>query len=86
VRYREGGWFTRDPSQIVTLRRCRGQHWLTIEESLRQFPRDAFDYVWLIDPPPYDPRVAPDLQPVWRDGSSVLYRVIRGGPTAPPAR
>lgn len=86
VRYREGGWFTRDPSQIVTPDRCPREYWLTIDQSLRRFPRAAFDYVWLIDPPPYDPRIAPDLQPVWRDGSSVLYRVVRGAATSRPAR
>jgi hypothetical protein len=77
ARYPQGGWFVRDPSQIVTQYRCRGEFWLTIDQSLRHFPRQAFDYVWLIDPPPYDPRVAPDLQPIWRDGTSVLYRVVR---------
>jgi hypothetical protein len=86
VRYRAGGWFTRDPSQIVTLGKCRGEYWLTIEQSLRLFPRAAFDYVWLIDPPPYDPRIAPDLQPVWREGSSVLYRVNRGAAIPAQAR
>lgn len=80
ARYPQGGWFVRDPSQIVTLRKCRGDHWLTIDQSLTYLPRDAFDYVWLIDPPAYDPRIAPDLQPIWRNGSSVLYRVVRGSP------
>jgi hypothetical protein len=83
ARYPAGGWFVRDPSQIVTLQRCRREHWLTIDQSLRYFPREAFDYVWLIDPPPYDLRQAPDLRPVWRDRSSVLYRVQRG--PDPPA-
>lgn len=80
TRYPAGGRFVRDPSQIVTLNPCGGEYWLTIEQSLRLFPRAAFDYVWLIDPPPYDPRIAPDLQPIWRDGSSVLYRVARAAP------
>ncbi len=44
--------------------------------ALEQLPRDAFDYVWLIDPPPYDPRLARGLQPIWRSGTSVLYRVV----------
>jgi hypothetical protein len=77
IDYPQGGRFVRDPSQIVTLRRCRGEWWLTIEQSLRYFPRQAFDYVWLIDPPPYDPRLATGLTPIWRDGTSVLYRVER---------
>jgi hypothetical protein len=77
IDYPQGGRFVRDPSQIVTLRRCRGEWWLTVEQSLRYFPRQAFDYVWLIDPPPYDPRLATGLTPIWRDGTSVLYRVDR---------
>ena len=85
ARYPDGGWFSRDPSQQVLQRPCRGERWLTIGESLRTFPRDAFDYVWLISPPPYDPADAAGLQPVWRDGNSVLYRVVdRGARDAAP--
>jgi len=83
--YPAGGRFVRDPSQIVTENRCRGEAWLTIDQSLATFPRDAFDYVWLIDPPPYDPALTAGLTPVWRDGSSVLYRVNRVGRGAGPA-
>jgi hypothetical protein len=86
VRYPAGGWFVRDPSQIVTEQKCRGEWWLTIAQSLATFPRGAFDYAWVIDPPPYDPRLAADLTPIWRDGTSVLYRVQRPVPaTAGPA-
>jgi ATP-binding cassette subfamily B protein len=68
--------------KIVTLRRCRGEIWRTIDQSLATFPREAFDYVWLIQPPPYDPRLTQGLQPVWRNGRSVLYRVIDRAPPA----
>ena len=67
--------FTIDPSQMVTLRPCRGERWMTIEDALRYFPRDSFDYVWLIQPPPHDPELVEGLQPLWRSGSSVLYGV-----------
>ena len=76
--YPPGGRFVRDPSQIVTSARCPGEDWLTIEASLERFPRDAFDYAWLIDPPSYDPALAAGLTEVWRDGTSVLYKVDRG--------
>ena len=47
----------------------------TTQESLNNFPRDAFDYVWLIKPPD-GAFVAPaDLTPVWSSGDSRLYRV-----------
>lgn len=84
VDYPAGGRFVRDPTQIVTASRCRGEWWLTIEDSLQLFPRTGFDYVWLIDPPPYDEGLAADLTPVWRDGTSVLYRVNRAAAASLP--
>lgn len=75
--------FTIDPSQMVTLRRCRGERWISVGDALRNFPRDAFDYVWLIRPPPYDPSLARGLKPVWRSGSTVLYGVVDRRPTRP---
>jgi hypothetical protein len=48
---------------------------MTIDQSLAWFPRRAFDYVWLINPPRYDASLAADLRPVWRAGRSVLYKV-----------
>ena len=67
--------FAHDPSQIVTQRQCPREWWRPIDRALARFPRDAFDYVWLIRPPPYDPKYNAGLVPVWRDGTSVLYRV-----------
>jgi hypothetical protein len=75
VRYKPGWPFIRDATQVVTARRCRREVWRTMNEALAFFPRDAFDYVWLISPPPYDRSLTRGLRPVWRDGSSVLYRV-----------
>jgi hypothetical protein len=77
VRYREGWPMMRDPSQVVTARRCRREVWLTAEEAMAHFPREAFDFVWTIDPPPFDQGFAEDLRPIWRSGTSVLYRVVR---------
>ena len=42
-----------------------------------------FDYVWLISPPPADPALLRGLQPVWRSGASVLYRVADPAPLVP---
>ncbi|HEX6376759.1 MAG TPA: hypothetical protein VFZ91_13690 [Allosphingosinicella sp.] len=81
--YPDDGWFSRDPSQQVLPHHCRGERWLTLNESLRRFPRDAFDYVWLINPPPHDPVLARGLQPLWQRGTSVLYRVVDRTPPAP---
>jgi hypothetical protein len=77
VRYREAGYFRHDPSQIVTLSRCPREVYVPISTALRFFPRQAFDYVWLIRPPPYDPRLRQGLKPIWRSGTSALFQVER---------
>ncbi|HEV2748253.1 MAG TPA: hypothetical protein VGW34_13255 [Allosphingosinicella sp.] len=80
VHYPPGEPFVRDPSQVVTALKCRYERWLPIAEALRRLPREAFDYVWLINPPPYGPELVEGLEPVWRSGTSVLYRVVDRGP------
>jgi len=75
VRYREGRGFNADPSQMVTDRKCRGEFWRPVNVALERFPREAFDYVWMVNPPSYDPALTRGLVPLWRDGTSVLYRV-----------
>ena len=86
VRYKPGSPFIRDPSQIVTRARCRGEIWRTLDMSIAAFPRDAFDYVWVIAPPgPLDPKLAGGLRPVWQDGTSVLYRVESNANSDTPA-
>ena len=82
--YPANDYFSRDPSQQVLGRRCRGERWLTLDQSLALFPRDKFDHVWLIAPPPFDPALARGLQPVWRSGTSLLYRVVDPTPIAVP--
>ena len=78
VHYPEGGRFVRDPSQMTTAEKCPLERWLTLDDALKRFPRAAFDYVWLIDPPAYDPMAVEGLRPIWRNGASVLYKVERG--------
>ena len=75
VRYWPAGGFAHDPSQIVTARYCRGEWWRPIDKAMRWFPRDAFDYVWLLNPPAYDPELNRGLVPIWRSGRDVLFRV-----------
>lgn len=67
--------FREDPSQIVVPEGCAGTMWRTTNQALRDFPRNAFDYVWLISPPAYDEERVAKLHPIWRSGQSVLYRV-----------
>jgi hypothetical protein len=72
LRYRQAGAFAADPSQIVRDNKCGG--W-TIDRALGAIRRDRFDYIWLIDPSPYDLRLVAGMQPVWRGPGSILYRL-----------
>ena len=83
VKYASAQRYAHDASQIVTSTQCPTEWWRPVSISLVRFPRDAFDYVWLISPPNYDKRLEQGLVPVWRDGNSALFRVDRG---VPPAR
>jgi hypothetical protein len=77
LKYPQAGKFAADPSQITRPAWCRGRGGWRVNAALAQIPRQAFDYIWLIDPPPHNPRLLDGLQPVWRKGRSVLYRVPR---------
>jgi len=82
VRYRAARPFAHDPSEIVTGTQCPREWWRPISRSLVRFPRNAFDYVWLISPPPYDKRLEQGLIPVWRSGTSALFKVDHVIPAA----
>jgi hypothetical protein len=85
VRYRPGWPFVRDATQIVTGDACRGEYWRTANRALTLVPRDAFDFIWMIDPPDYDPALTRGLRPIWRSGTSVLYRVESNAKSDTPA-
>lgn len=75
LRYRDADGFALNPSQIV---RPNGEHdaiYRTIDQALTLIPRDKFDYIWLIDVPPFDQRLLHDLQPVWNAPGTTLYRI-----------
>jgi len=82
VRYTPAGAFAHDPSQLVTDRRCRGEWWRPLKVSLAFLPRQAFDYVWLVNPPPVGPEFLTGLTPIWRSGTDVLYRIDDRTPPA----
>jgi hypothetical protein len=62
-----------DPWQMVAPRECEGA--VNLETALPTATPGKFDHVWLIQPPPYDPRLTQGWTPVWRDGSSILFRL-----------
>ena len=75
LRYRAAGHFGSDPSQRVRREGCGvGKVW-TIDQALAGVPRQDFDYLWIIDPPAYDVSLTAGMTPVWRGGTSILYRV-----------
>lgn len=74
LKYREAGYFAADPSQLVRPNGCREPLHRMIDESLATLPRDKFDYVWLIDVPPFDPAKVADMKPVWRGPGTILYQ------------
>ncbi len=80
TRYKAARGFQHDPSQIVTHVQCPREWWRPISRSLAHFPRGAFDYVWLINPPPYDPKLEAGLIPLWRDGRSAVFRIDHSKP------
>ena len=75
ARYAAAGRFAHDPSQVVTDRYCRGEWWRPLDLAMRWFPRAAFDYVWLLNPPRYDAALTRGLVPIWRSGDDVLFRI-----------
>jgi hypothetical protein len=85
VRYAAAGAFRTAPSQTVrlTAKPCPTP-WRTLDDSLAQFPRPAFDYLWLVNPPPYDPRGVAGMTPLWRSGRSALFRIDHGPDQAAP--
>ena len=75
LKYRAAGYFAADPSQLVRPNHCIDRLHRMIDQSLAALPRNDFDYVWLIDVPPYDPTLLEGTQLVWRGPGSVLYRL-----------
>jgi hypothetical protein len=75
LKYRAAGYFAADPSQLVRPNRCIDGLHRQIDDSLAALPRNDFDFVWLVDVPPYHGSLVADLPVVWRGPSSVLYRL-----------
>ena len=66
------GAYGADPSQLVYPKHCASEG-SDLDQATREFNRAAFDHVWVLNG-----RVsAPDLQPIWSNGHSTLYRVVR---------
>ena len=85
VDYPAAGKFRTDRSTVTNTAEClagtarrTGEAPMTEQltaRALQRFPRDAFDYVWIIQPGDFDMLARPGLTPIWRSEDSVLYRV-----------
>jgi hypothetical protein len=93
VKYAPAGGFNENRTSILYSDKCIAQleqmmgrpmsYDHSPETALRLFPRDAFDYVWMIQPPNFEMNARPGLTPVWRGDHAVLYRVDHGSGQAP---
>jgi hypothetical protein len=83
IKYKPAKGFAEDPTQILRPAWCRAPHTRSLENSIAHFPRNAFDFVWLIDARPDRWPQEPDLVQVWHGPrSGVLYRVAGSATTA----
>jgi hypothetical protein len=84
VIYEPAGYWKYDPSNLVRDPRCRLGSAHPVNVMLEAFPREAFDYLWMIDPPPFDPALLGDAQKVWQGpNGSALYRLHPQSATQP---
>jgi hypothetical protein len=76
IRYAPAGGFALDETQFYKPEQCRNDELMGIEPVLARFPREAFDYVWLLDVEPSEWPREDWLRPVWRSDRSILYRIV----------
>jgi hypothetical protein len=82
IKYAPATGFAEDPTQVLRPPWCRARGARTLESSLAHFPRDAFDFLWMIDARPERWPHQPDLVQIWHGPrSGALYRVV-GSATA----
>ncbi|MDE2042858.1 MAG: hypothetical protein KGJ05_07280, partial [Alphaproteobacteria bacterium] len=60
--------FAHDPAQMGLPDGCPLRIEPHFSWSMRNFPRDSFDYVWLMDPVKFDPRLLSGMHLIWQDG------------------
>lgn len=77
IKYAPAKGYAEDPTEILRPRGCSDRRSKTYPEGLNNLPRNAFDYVWLIDMPREKWNSFPGLEPIWTGGESgILYRVL----------
>jgi hypothetical protein len=77
IRYSAAYPFTDYRGEIVSSKPCPGGALRSVKETLDRVPRQAFDFVWLLNLPSDAWPAEPWLEQVWRGPDAVLYRVLR---------
>ena len=72
--------FDKDPSEYVYGAPCAKGAFPTFDEAIARFDRRGFDDVWTVGLAVGRAHAA-DLQPVWSNGRSALYRVVKPAAT-----
>jgi len=83
-RYLPAGRFRYDPSQLVRDPRCRLFLPRPVDQALASFPRQAFDYVWMVDPPAFDRGLLGDARLVYRGRGVLLWKLRPDAGARPP--
>lgn len=78
ITYAPAKGYAEDPTQVMRPKRCRAWNARSIESSVALFPRQAFDYLWLINATPdHWPGNDPTLKMIWNGGQrGALYRIV----------
>ena len=78
IKYAPAKGYAEDPTQVMRPKRCRAKRARSIESSIALFPRQAFDYLWLINTAQdHWPDNDPTLKMVWNGGErGALYRIV----------
>ncbi len=76
VRYNAESYYNSDPSQYFTIGSCRDKKNVNdLGNVVRHFPREKFDYFWIMDPPPTMPAELNDFPVLYRDDRTVLLKI-----------
>jgi hypothetical protein len=88
VTYKAAGRYGIDPSQLLRPVACRGIREPILENTVAHFPREAYDFLWLVDVPQYRWVNDPGLQPIWHSPSNrgILYRIVKPQPPRPESK
>jgi hypothetical protein len=88
IKYALAKGYAEDPTQVMRPKRCRAKRARSIESSIALFPRQAFDYLWLINTPPDRwPDKDPTLNMIWNGGDlGALYQIRDLDPFKPSRR